>query len=1474
MNWKSTLALVLLAGAAAAWFFVGDDLGPKLGLKPAHPEPPKSAAVGSLDALTPAAITRVEITFPSGDPLVIERPTAGAEWKMPGNWPLRKSEAEELVEMLGNLRTRFHALPLPEGSDSSAFGLAGDPKPIMVKLTANGQPLTLTFGEPKVAAGETDFTRPAYVRVNDAPEVLKLGPDVMPVVRRSADSYRRRQLFSDVERVKIAGGAMAFGPPGADTPTTVTIPGTTVSDIFVHRPSLHFFSFDLSPYDSAFTLRRIRKLPEPGVLTKGSEPALPADRLADAWQLLAPSAGNVDPSRLRSVLVAIADLWVEQFVPAPDAHFALDSKYAIAQLMPIPFESPLALAVRAYPESGYLDPLRSKVPVEDRIGLATTDSAPGVNVVLSQQPEPVHVRFGGIAKITEREESISVPAGPPGTPPQKITRKIPTEFRYARIDGNPQVFVVSAEKFSDLFASAADLVDPRVERFEPEEVQELLISDPMGKRPDVKLTRKKGNPNAPKDDEREDRWFLDAQPNPLLADAARVNELLGRLSGLRADRRTYPNPLPDHHTVITVTAREKRAEGEPDARARRYTLVLGPTDAVKRLLPVRPDNSLRVTLVDDKLGPGDPDSWIGSLLFPETFSAQVERPPLAYRSRKLFDTTDSSLDTVTVAGGFSLKKDGEGWKLTAPLSSEADPAAATLLADNLAKLTATDFLTDTPTAEDLAAFGLAKPKHTITLGFTGGRTYTLDIGEARPGKPEVFARLDRGAVFGLPNAAAEQFTTGAVGLLPLKVWATLPEKITGLEITRSGDAAKDSFMLTKDGTNWKLTRPFIAPISYLNAQPLLTSLGNLTAAKYHALSATNDAEFGFDKPFLKVELSFMEKKPGAMEESPVTKTLLVGGLATDGFNRYAKLDVPNAPVFIVPPAFLFVAQTPPLELLDRSLLAVPVSRIAKVAVTGAKPEDAVTLVKDGAAWKVDGATFSVDAERGGQLAAIVANLPVLRLAAYGDAIKWADFGLEKPETTITVTLTGDKPETHTIAIGKTDPVGDRFVRVDDKPAVGVVPALIVNSLMRKKFDYADRTLLTFDPTTLTGLTRTSGKDTLELAPGAAVGWDIVKPAKQKADAQLVEELAESLGRLRAERVAAYGKKDDVFKEHGLDTPAAVVTVTVGDKAEHKTLRLGNPVVAEKPDGERYAAVESANAEVIVGVLPAALANKLIAPPVAFRDHTLAKFVDADKAVLERGDRKITFAKIGAAWKVTEPLASAAESTELEALVGELGKLRADTWVAEKEKDLKPFGLDKPEAKWTLFDGDKPVLVLLLGKKTTDGRVHATTDKSELVGLLDVPMTARVLAEYRQRRPWDVDAAQIDSVEIAKGDAKFSLDKFGPQWLDPAKPNDMIDVRVVNELLGTLGGLKAEQYAVDKDANLKLYGLEKPEMTLTVAMRGGTVKRAIEIGGTVGGTDGKQRYARVVDKDRTDVFILSAADTTRLTRDRTVYLLKK
>jgi hypothetical protein len=857
-----------------------------------------------------------------------------------------------------------------------------------------------------------------------------------------------------------------------------------------------------------------------------------------------------------------------------------------------------------------------------------------------------------------------------------------------------------------------------------------------------------------------------------------------------------------------------------------------------------------------------------------------ERDSVAYRSRKLFDTADPKVKlsgvSVDGTGGFALRQEkaadgAEQWKLTAPIASDADPRAAEVLRTKLGELQATEFVAES--AANPAAFGLDRPKFTAALAFSNGRTYRLEVGGPRPGKQEVFARLDGGAVFGLPVAETDALATGALKLLPLQVWSVPLEKLTGVEITLT-DMPMNSFALARDGTNWKLTGPFTAPVNFLTAQPMTSALCVLPALRYETLAAPDPAKYGFDKPYAKVKLSHTEKGPAG--ERSVSRTVVIGGVLPNGAERYARLEEPNAPVFVLSPAYLFAVGTPPLTLLDRDLLNLDPSRIAKVQITGEKPEDAVTLLRDQkGTWRAEGAAFTVDAVVASQVAFTFAPLPVEYLVAYGDAVKWADYNLDRPAWTITVTPGGDKPVAHTVRIGKPVPGGGRYVRVDDGKAVGVIPNPAVQALARAKLDFADRTLLTFKPDELLGVARAKGKDELELTPGPGDGWTVARPTKEKADKQLMEELADALGRLRAERVVAFGKKGEVFKQYGLDPAEATITLTIGEKAEQKVLRFGRPVDPARSDGDRYAAVDPAGPDAAVCVLPAVLVNKLLAPPVSFRDRTMVKFVDADKLELERGPRKVTFAKVNGTWKVTAPLAADAEQAALDDLVAELARLRAGDWAADKPTpaELKEWRLENPEATWTVSNGDKVVLVLRVGKTTADGRAYATVGTGGPVALLGPLQTTKVLGEYRDRKPWALDAFQAESVEIVRGEKAFSLKKTGAVWGDPAAPADVIDPRAVTELLGALTALHVAQYAMDTGGDPKLFGLEKPEAVISVALRdGGT--RVLAVGGPVGGTDNKQRYARVVDKGRSDVFILSAADTARFTRDRAAYVQKK
>ncbi|OWK38570.1 DUF4340 domain-containing protein [Fimbriiglobus ruber] len=1497
MRWLITLLLLVLVLAGGVWLVAADRVRSALGVAPPAAAPSQSLAVVE-HTLRADQIREIKLTAPGHPALVLTRGAAGT-WSQPGNWPLRDGEVAGLVNALTTLRSRFAAVPVEAAADTlTAYGLAPtqDAIEVVVNLSsaAGNKAVTLRFGRTPAAPGEPEFARPCFLRVDDNSDVVRLGPDVYPVLAQSPEVYRRRQLFPDAERVKLTGGEPPPNPMQPAPPATGRVPllGDTVAAVKVEWAGIKTdflppdFGKPEAPKGSGgkYTLTRIDKTPAPvrSADRETADPALPAARLATAWVLDAEVPDpkdkdgkakltvhdRVDPAKLRTVLTSVADLWVEAFLPGgPTADRGLDK------------------------------PERT-ITVSRPNGTAVT------------------ILIGSKARETTQTEPPAAPpmfGAPP--PPAKITTQV---YRYAKLKDNDTVFELRSDKLDDLFTDPQDFRDASLARFETSEVTELVVA--VKGKPPVTITRKEGNKTAEKDDERQDRWYV----GDVLAETGKVTELLDQLAKLEAKGRDNLVDNPDAAklkeldidpaagTRVTVVARAKAAEGETPPAPRAYTFEVGKDDAEKKKLNVRVATAKVETDKDGKpvVKDGKPvevarTEWPRINLVDDAVAKLIDRPALAYRGRRLFDTAEVKLDALAV------KKDGADlfalaqkpkpattpgaapetvWGLTKPVQSEADSAKAAQLTGDLARLEVTEYVDDAPKPEDVdKKYGLAKPKLVVDLGFTGpgAKPRKLDVGATREGKPEVYARLDGGgSVFTVQKSVVDSLEQGAAALLPLQLWTTTSDRVTAIDIHRGEAAKNEAYKVGMVGTQWKLSGPFDAAASFGDVQPLLVAASNVKAEKCDSLTP-DPAKHGLDKPALRVTVSYKEPNPSVegkegkegkpVADTVVTKTLVVGNPTAPGAaTRYARLDGgPTQAVYVIPDALVKEADRPALSWLDKSLLSADATQVAKVQITGPTPDANVTLTKDDkGTWKAEGANFTVDGPTVSALINVAARPPVARLAAYGTAVKWADFGLEKPEYTVAITLGGAKPATHTLKLGKVEG-GERFVRVDDGPAVGVLLGRVAEALARGKLDFVDRTLLTFDPQALTAITRKAGKDDFEVSQ-AGLNWEVVKPAKQKADRQTIEDLADQLGRLRAVKVAAFAPAD-LDKPFGLKDPAAVITLAVGvDKPAPKVLKIGNPVDAAKPDGDRYAAADApAGSPVTVGVIAGPLAKRLLAEPLKFRDKSLGKFVDADKVVMDRGDRKVTFAKVDGTWKLTEPVKADAEQADLDEFVNALANLRADELAADKPADLAPFGLKTPEATWKLFAGDKEVLGLLVGSKEKDGsRVYAKTDKGDLVALLDPTLTNRVLAEYRKRAIWtDLDASQVEALVINSGASTVVFRKDPLGWRDSDKPNEPVDRAKVEETLAALAGLKAERFVADKDAKLSLYGLEKPERVIVVSQKGGITK-TLQLGGPEGTSGGKRVYAKVGDGSRTDVFLLSEADTAKLTRDRAAYLGKK
>ncbi|HEY1860644.1 MAG TPA: DUF4340 domain-containing protein [Gemmataceae bacterium] len=1383
MSLKTTLLLVLLVATGGLVLWFSPSLAPWLGLS-ARPRP--AATDGTLATLerelTPAKLTRIEIH--KGDRMLTLDRTAG-DWTLPGKWPARGPEVQNLVDLLTGLRSRFAPIPAPDDDALAKFGLD---KPMAKVIVSIGEkPYALAFSEGEQTDGASRFSVPTYLRLDDRQEIVRLAPGIVGVLDRPAEYYQQRRLFIDTARV-----AKTDNPEDKTEQLAAQVIATAE-----HQPG-----------GNAFTLKKA-----------GAE-----------WELTQPVRDRVDPEKVTQVLTAIPDLWAEQFVANPKPDLA---------------------------EYGLKEPEQ-----------AITVTRPNGDVVVLQI---------GKKSDTKKMRTVTKPAPPgvPGLEPTTIT--VPEEFRYAKLQNNSQIFEIKTDKLKDIFLATKDLRDPRLARFEPKEVSRLEIKQNVA---EIVLLREMQPEKEKKDpaafaEQETAKWRLE-KPIQAEADSTKVTELLNDLSRLEArdpdildgkDAKTYGLADGADTAEIRIVAEQeiKGADGAKVKKERTFVFRFGKQDADKLYAQVQGVERINVLKNQDQL------------------VSLVKRPALAYRGRRVLDFNTAALETLEIerAGEkIKLKQDKGAWKLLTPTSADADSIKAGQLAGNLSRLEAVEFINDNPKPDELEkVYGLDKPSLQATIQFSDATKppQKLLLGKQREKHFDYYAKLDdRPSVFVVRRELHDALDQGSLSYRPLQLWQMPSSDVAAIRVQKEG---QEEYTLKRQGNEWRIAGPFEATALPMLAQPAAQQLAELRCQKYETADAADLQPFGLDKPYLRLTLIPIAQ-PDA-KDAPKERTLLIGKPDDKG-GRFAKLgENDEKAVFVIGQPLVAATDHAALDLIDRHLISLAPEKL--LSVDSKSGDGSLKLEKKDGLWQVaqsPAGTYAADAATANIATRVWANLSAKQFAAYGPNADLAKFGLDKPDLTVNVTTQspaadGKKPEpvTHTLTLGKDveGSAGERYARLDAHPGVAILPAPVVTELTRNYLGFVNHDVLQLDAAKVQSVLRHQGPDNLELTKNDE-GWQLVKPTALRADDETLQTLVEQLSSLRAVRVAAYPVKD--LKAFGLDTPAAEITLRSpgadGKAAEH-TLKLGKP--ADESSGDRFALVEGGQT---VFVLPGSLANRLVAAPVAFRNRNLARFPDADRVVLERGARKAVFTKVDGTWKLTDPLEAQAEHTDMEEFLfgkGGVAKLQADELVAEKPADLKPYGLDKPEARWHFFSGDKEVMNLAIGARDKEGeRCYAQIAGIDLVFLLKPALTTRALAEYRTRSVWSVppDAALVDRIRFQYAANPFVLEMADGSWSVAAKPDVMLNTRAVNETLAALAELKVEHYVVDKAADLALYGLDKPHLVLEVQTPTG--KRVLHIGRAAG--ESKRYYAQAPDKATGEVFVLSEADSAKIVRDLAAFTQRK
>jgi hypothetical protein len=225
------------------------------------------------------------------------------------------------------------------------------------------------------------------------------------------------------------------------------------------------------------------------------------------------------------------------------------------------------------------------------------------------------------------------------------------------------------------------------------------------------------------------------------------------------------------------------------------------------------------------------------------------------------------------------------------------------------------------------------------------------------------------------------------------------------------------------------------------------------------------------------------------------------------------------------------------------------------------------------------------------------------------------------------------------------------------------------------------------------------------------------------------------------------------------------------------------------------------------------------------DHVTVKSASGDQTVVAKKDDT---------WQLTQPLAVKADGAELSGITSNLASLEVQRVIDEQPTDLKQYSLDPARIEVDFSAGGKE-RKLLVGQKTPTGSdLYAKVpDKSRVFlipSYLDTTFN-RTTFDLRDKTVLAFDRDKVDHVTLKDPKRTISVAKQGADWRMTAPVEARADFSAVEGLVGRINTAQMKAITATDAADLKQYGLDEPQATITMAA--GSASASLAIGKSAG-----------------------------------------
>ena len=273
-------------------------------------------------------------------------------------------------------------------------------------------------------------------------------------------------------------------------------------------------------------------------------------------------------------------------------------------------------------------------------------------------------------------------------------------------------------------------------------------------------------------------------------------------------------------------------------------------------------------------------------------------------------------------------------------------------------------------------------------------------------------------------------------------------------------------------------------------------------------------------------------------------------------------------------------------------------------------------------------------------------------------------------------------------------------------------------------------------------------------------------------------------------------------------------------------------------------------------------NEIAKKPEDFRDRKLTELTteQVSRALVKTPAGEMELQKKTDHWEIVKPLHARADDQKVGDLLAQVTTARIEKFVADDRGDLHPYGLAEPRGSITLFTPeDKQGQILQIGSVPEKEKEQIYVRFASRNAVYTLPKKIEEILntkpnDLRDRHLVRFETNVLDRITIdAAGRNKIVLARKNENWTIANRNNQPANADEVNRLIETLKNAQITKFAADVASELGKYGLDKPQLQLTLSSFASENTAETKSGeqpfATIafGKTEGEDVYARLGDE---------------------------